>query len=71
MHPNISLTPCTMIDSLRALDGGNGNVPEAEKKTHNLRMLILATMIALGLSAQLPSETVTENRTNESINKTI
>jgi hypothetical protein len=49
MHPNISLTPCTMIDSLRALDGGNGNVPETGNKADALRMSVLATMIALGL----------------------
>ncbi len=38
-----------MIDGLRALDGGNGNIPAENEATDKLRMSILATMIALGL----------------------
>jgi len=38
-----------MIDGLRALDGGNGNVPAKNEATDKLRMSILATMLALGL----------------------
>ena len=58
-----------MIDSLRVLDGGNGNVPETGNKADALRMSVLATMIALGLWAHLSNVIPTETRAEHAANR--